>query len=139
MIIFILSLLSARLRVSHAGEKPGLSRTHSLCENKSLSIIFRHWKEEVNRSRRNCPNEELRSLHCSPDIKLLRRKNDKEGWQAWRGDKNALEIYTEKNEKRFWELKHKWECNMKRDLRQQEWEVANWMRCLHDKASDRTL
>jgi hypothetical protein len=57
-------------------------------ENKLLSIIFRHWKEEVNRSRRNVCNEGLCSLHFSPDIKLLARKNDKVGRHAWGEDKN---------------------------------------------------
>jgi hypothetical protein len=46
---------------------------------------------------------------------------------------NCVRNLDGKNEKRFWELQHKWECNIGRDLRDQVWEVVNRMHCLHDK------
>jgi hypothetical protein len=107
-------------------------------QNRVLRRIFGSKRDEMVGGWRKLHSEELHNLYCSPNvIRIMKsRRMNGAGHVARMGEKrNAYRILVGKPEVKgpLEGLRHKWEDNIKMDLRGIGWSSMNWI----DFAQDR--
>jgi hypothetical protein len=113
-------------------------------ENRVLRRIFGSKRDEVMGGWRNLHNEELHNLYSSPSIiRVTNSRNTRwTGHVARMGEKrNACIILVGKPEGRkpLGRPRHRWEGNIKMNLREIAWDGVDWIDLAHGRDQWRAL
>jgi hypothetical protein len=113
-------------------------------ENKVLNRVFGPKKDEIIRGWRKLHNKELHNLYSSPNIirMIKSRRMRWAGHVARMGEKvNAYRISVGKQEGKrpLGRPGHRWENNIKRDLREIGMGGVNWINLAQDRDQWRAL
>jgi hypothetical protein len=112
-------------------------------ENRVLRRIFGLKRDEVTGGWRKLLNEELHNLYCSTGI-IGMMKSRRIRWArhiAQIGRKKCIENFGEKLERKrpLGRLKHKWQDDIKMDLREIGWGGMDWTDLVHGRDQWRAL
>jgi hypothetical protein len=113
-------------------------------ENRLLRKIFGLKRDKVIGGWRKLHNEELHNLYCSPNIiRIIKSRRMRWAGHVPRmGEKqNAYRILVRKSEGKrlLGRRRHRWEDNIKMDLRERGWSGMDWIDMAQDREQWRAL
>jgi hypothetical protein len=108
-------------------------------ETRGLRRIFEPKREEVAGGWKRLHNEELHNLYASPDIIIRVIKSRRMRWAA-----NVTRMAEMRNEyiilvgkpvenRRLEKRRHRWEDNIRMDVKEIGWEVVDWIHLAEDR------